>query len=156
MALHNAVPRCTTVPRGTAWCIIYSGWGLWQVCVIAKSNHLQLNSLSFESILLTNPEAFFNTFSLQCKSRSDSYWVVGVHEKQQQIRCIQCKGAAFPPTLPRPSVTVLPLQLPLCDLTTEKGQMEVCKIDWFSNFMHTVLTKVVPDNLKACPRFVLT
>ena len=27
-------------------------------------------------------------------------------------------------------------------------------IDLFTNFMHTILTKVVPDNLKACPRFV--
>ena len=28
------------------------------------------------------------------------------------------------------------------------------QIDRFTNFMHTILTKVVPDNLKACPRFV--
>ena len=27
-------------------------------------------------------------------------------------------------------------------------------IDQFTNFMHTILTKVVPDNLKACPRLV--
>ena len=27
-------------------------------------------------------------------------------------------------------------------------------IDLFTNFMHTILTEVVPDNLKACPRFV--
>ena len=26
--------------------------------------------------------------------------------------------------------------------------------DGFTNFMHTILTKVVPDNLKACLRFV--
>ncbi|XP_030855672.1 WD repeat and HMG-box DNA-binding protein 1 isoform X2 [Strongylocentrotus purpuratus] len=58
------------------------------------------------------------------KAHSDCYWIVGVHEKQQQIRCIACKGAPFPPTLPRPTVTILPLQLPLCELNTEKGQME--------------------------------
>ena len=28
------------------------------------------------------------------------------------------------------------------------------QIDGFTNFMHTILTKVVPDNLKACLRFV--
>ena len=28
------------------------------------------------------------------------------------------------------------------------------RIDLFTNFMHTILTKVVPDNLKACLRFV--
>nr|XP_054758246.1 WD repeat and HMG-box DNA-binding protein 1-like [Lytechinus pictus] len=58
------------------------------------------------------------------KGHSDSYWIVGVHEKQQQIRCISCKGTPFPPTLPRPTVSILPLQLPLCELNTEKGQME--------------------------------
>ena len=26
--------------------------------------------------------------------------------------------------------------------------------DLFTNFMHTILTKVIPDNLKACLRFV--
>ena len=28
------------------------------------------------------------------------------------------------------------------------------QIDRFTHFMHTILTKVVPDNLKACPMFV--
>ncbi|XP_071476243.1 WD repeat and HMG-box DNA-binding protein 1-like [Diadema antillarum] len=59
-----------------------------------------------------------------CKGRSDHYWVVGIHENLQQLRCISCKGATFPPTLPRPAVTVLPLKLPMCEMTTEKGQME--------------------------------
>ncbi|NWU96730.1 WDHD1 protein, partial [Upupa epops] len=59
-----------------------------------------------------------------CKGKSDHYWVVGVHENPQQLRCIPCKGARFPPTLPRPAVAVLPFQLPYCQVTTEKGQME--------------------------------
>ncbi|XP_033641025.1 WD repeat and HMG-box DNA-binding protein 1-like [Asterias rubens] len=58
------------------------------------------------------------------KSRSDHFWVVGLNESPQQLRCIQCKGAPFPPTLPRPAVMVLPFQIPLCDLETEKGQIE--------------------------------
>lgn len=40
-------------------------------------------------------------------------------------RCIPCKGARFPPTLPRPAVAILPFQLPYCQVATEKGQMEV-------------------------------
>lgn len=40
-------------------------------------------------------------------------------------RCIPCKGARFPPTLPRPAVAILPFTLPYCQVTTEKGQMEV-------------------------------
>lgn len=119
-----------------------------------------------------------------CKSKSDHYWVVGVHENPQQLRwahvsspqhcfclpagwsvkcqrllvfhvevnhfppagsslcfescfpplhpgyftvyrCIPCKGSRYPPTLPRPAVAILPFKLPLCQTTTEKGQMEV-------------------------------
>ncbi|XP_051502537.1 WD repeat and HMG-box DNA-binding protein 1 [Myxocyprinus asiaticus] len=59
-----------------------------------------------------------------CKSKSDHYWVVGVHENPQQLRCIPCKGSRFPPTLPRPAVAILSFKLPYCQTTTEKGQME--------------------------------
>ncbi|XP_014877029.1 WD repeat and HMG-box DNA-binding protein 1 [Poecilia latipinna] len=59
-----------------------------------------------------------------CKSKSDHYWVVGAHENPQQLRCIPCKGSRYPPTLPRPAVAILPFKLPLCQTSTEKGQME--------------------------------
>ncbi|XP_076834925.1 WD repeat and HMG-box DNA-binding protein 1 [Brachyhypopomus gauderio] len=59
-----------------------------------------------------------------CKSRADHYWVVGIHENPQQLRCIPCKGSRFPPTLPRPALAILPFKLPLCQTSTEKGQME--------------------------------
>ncbi|MED6248168.1 WD repeat and HMG-box DNA binding-domain containing protein 1 [Ataeniobius toweri] len=59
-----------------------------------------------------------------CKSKSDHYWVVGVHENPQQLRCIPSKGSRYPPTLPRPAVAILPFKLPLCQTSTEKGQME--------------------------------
>ncbi|XP_023579500.1 WD repeat and HMG-box DNA-binding protein 1 [Octodon degus] len=59
-----------------------------------------------------------------CKGRSDHYWVVGIHEKPQQLRCIPCKGSRFPPTLPRPAVAILSFKLPYCQIATEKGQME--------------------------------
>ncbi|XP_068169081.1 WD repeat and HMG-box DNA-binding protein 1 [Antennarius striatus] len=59
-----------------------------------------------------------------CKSQSDHYWVVGVQESPQQLRCIPCKGSRYPPTLPRPAVAILPFKLPLCQTGTEKGQLE--------------------------------
>ncbi|NXG16290.1 WDHD1 protein, partial [Grallaria varia] len=59
-----------------------------------------------------------------CKGKSDHYWVVGIHENPQQLRCIPCKGSRFPPTLPRPAVAILPFRLPFCQTATEKGQME--------------------------------
>ncbi|XP_053199787.1 WD repeat and HMG-box DNA-binding protein 1 [Scomber japonicus] len=69
-----------------------------------------------------------------CKSKSDHYWVVGVHENPQQLRCIPCKGSRYPPTLPRPAVAILPFKLPLCQTTTEKGQME--EQFWRSSLFH--------------------
>lgn len=69
-----------------------------------------------------------------CKSQSDHYWVIGVHENPQQIRCIPCKGSRFPPTLPRPAVAVLPFKVPLCQTSTEKGQME--EQYWRSVLLH--------------------
>ncbi|XP_020846956.1 WD repeat and HMG-box DNA-binding protein 1 isoform X2 [Phascolarctos cinereus] len=59
-----------------------------------------------------------------CKGKSDHYWVVGIHENPQQLRCIPCKGSRFPPTLPRPAVAILSFRLPYCQIATEKGQME--------------------------------
>uniref|UniRef100_A0A8C5RR37 WD repeat and HMG-box DNA-binding protein 1 n=1 Tax=Laticauda laticaudata TaxID=8630 RepID=A0A8C5RR37_LATLA len=59
-----------------------------------------------------------------CKGKSNHYWIVGIHENPQQLRCILCKGARFPATLPRPAVTVLPFKLPFCQTATDKGQME--------------------------------
>lgn len=58
------------------------------------------------------------------KNKSDNYWIVGLDETSQQIRCIYCKGSTYPPTLPRPVLVLLPLQLPFCEMTTEKGQLE--------------------------------
>ncbi|XP_033110580.1 WD repeat and HMG-box DNA-binding protein 1-like [Anneissia japonica] len=58
------------------------------------------------------------------KSRSDHYWIVGVNEEQGQLRCIQCKGSTFPPTLPRPSAIVLPFQIAVCEIETEKSLLE--------------------------------
>ncbi|MBZ3884758.1 WD repeat and HMG-box DNA-binding protein 1 [Sciurus carolinensis] len=59
-----------------------------------------------------------------CKGKSDHYWVIGIHENPQQLRCIPCKGSRFPPTLPRPAVAILSFKIPFCQIATEKGQME--------------------------------
>jgi len=60
----------------------------------------------------------------QVKNKSDNYWVIGIQEKTMQIRCVYCKGANFPATLPRPVPTVIPFQLPLLEITTEKSKLE--------------------------------
>ncbi|CAG5121904.1 unnamed protein product [Candidula unifasciata] len=58
------------------------------------------------------------------KGKSDHYWLVSVSERLQQIRCVPCKGSRYPATLPRPALGVLPFQLPLCDVSSEKTQYE--------------------------------
>ncbi|XP_036354966.1 WD repeat and HMG-box DNA-binding protein 1-like [Octopus sinensis] len=58
------------------------------------------------------------------KGKSDHFWIISILESQQQIRCIPCKGSRFPPTLPRPTLRMLPLQIPMCELSTEKSQYE--------------------------------
>jgi hypothetical protein len=40
-------------------------------------------------------------------------------------RAILCKGSRYPPTLPRPTIQILPYELPMCELTADKGTMEV-------------------------------
>ncbi|XP_007527438.2 WD repeat and HMG-box DNA-binding protein 1 [Erinaceus europaeus] len=72
-----------------------------------------------------------------CKGKSDHYWVVGIRENPQQLRCIPCKGSRFPPTLPRPAVAVLSFKLPYCQTATEKGQME--EQFWRSVMFHNYL-----------------
>lgn len=58
-------------------------------------------------------------------------------------RCIPCKGAKFPPTLPRPTVTILPLKLPYCQMSSEKGQMEVCAYSMFFCIGPRILNSIV-------------
>eukprot|EP00111_Clytia_hemisphaerica_P001219 TCONS_00003478-protein len=58
------------------------------------------------------------------KNKSDNYWVIGIDEQSSQLRCIYCKGANFPSLLPRPIPTMIPFQLPLCEMKTEKSIKE--------------------------------
>lgn len=60
----------------------------------------------------------------QAKGKSDHFFVIGVSEVRQFVRCIPCKGSRYPPVLPRPAVTVLNFQFPLGEQTTEKGKLE--------------------------------
>ncbi|XP_069678187.1 WD repeat and HMG-box DNA-binding protein 1 [Periplaneta americana] len=59
-----------------------------------------------------------------CKGKSDHYFVVGISETYQNIRCVLCKGSYYPPTTPRPAVTEISLQIPMCEASTEKSQLE--------------------------------
>lgn len=45
-------------------------------------------------------------------------------EHNQIVRAILCRGGAYPMTTPKPLVTELPMQIPLCDMESEKSQLE--------------------------------
>uniref|UniRef100_A0A1B6MKD1 Uncharacterized protein n=1 Tax=Graphocephala atropunctata TaxID=36148 RepID=A0A1B6MKD1_9HEMI len=60
----------------------------------------------------------------QCKGKSDHHFIVGISEQFQTIRSVLCKGAFYPPTMPRPTVTEISWKVPLCETTGEKGQLE--------------------------------
>lgn len=58
------------------------------------------------------------------KGKSDHFFVIGVSEVRQHVRCIPCKGARYPAVLPRPVTSVLDFKLPLLEESTEKGKLE--------------------------------
>lgn len=58
------------------------------------------------------------------KGKSDHYFIVGVSELERVVRCVLCKGARYPPTVPRPNLALLDAHLPLCDAGNEKSQLE--------------------------------
>jgi chromosome transmission fidelity protein 4 len=50
------------------------------------------------------------------KGKSDNWFMVGINEQEFSARCLLCKGTRYPPTIPRPVISVLSLKLPLCGL----------------------------------------
>ncbi|XP_067132973.1 WD repeat and HMG-box DNA-binding protein 1 [Centruroides vittatus] len=105
------------------------------VCTVDSSGIIRLLNFEFGNKWL--PVA--NTKS-HTKGKSDHYFVIGISEIQQKIRCIPCKGSRYPPTLPRPAVTVLPFQLPLCEQQTDKGQYE--EEFWRINLLYKLLKQL--------------
>ena len=60
----------------------------------------------------------------QCKSSADFCWMVSMWGCEQ-FRYIMCKGANFPPTLPKPVMTSSAMKLPLLQLDQDKGRFQV-------------------------------
>lgn len=108
------------------------------VCTVDTSGIVRLLNFSLGNKWL--PVA--NTKS-HAKGKSDHYFVIGITEIQQTIRCIPCKGSRYPPTLPRPAVTVLPFQLPLCERQTDKGRYE--EEFWRITFLDKLLQQLCKD-----------
>ncbi|KPJ08679.1 WD repeat and HMG-box DNA-binding protein 1 [Papilio machaon] len=68
--------------------------------------------------------------STHSKGASDTWFIVSISEPMQTVRVILCRGTSYPLTVPRPIVTEIPLQIPLCELDTEKSQYEEQLVRW--------------------------
>ncbi|KAJ8735714.1 hypothetical protein PYW07_007334 [Mythimna separata] len=64
------------------------------------------------------------------KGASDSWFIVSISEATQKVRAILCRGASFPATAPKPIVAELSIQIPLCEMDTEKSQYEEQLVRW--------------------------
>lgn len=69
----------------------------------------------------------YDGFFLQANGKSDNFFIIGLSEIQSQIRCIYCKAARYPDTVPKPTMTILPLQIPLCELSSNKAKHEASR-----------------------------
>ncbi|KAF9801546.1 hypothetical protein SFRURICE_015040 [Spodoptera frugiperda] len=64
------------------------------------------------------------------RGASDSWFIVSVSEATQKLRAILCRGASFPATAPKPIIAELTIQIPLCEMDTEKSQYEEQLVRW--------------------------
>ncbi|XP_013135279.1 PREDICTED: WD repeat and HMG-box DNA-binding protein 1 [Papilio polytes] len=64
------------------------------------------------------------------KGASDSWFIVSISEPTQTVRVILCRGTSYPLTVPRPIVTEIPLQIPVCEVESEKSQYEEQLVRW--------------------------
>ncbi|ALC41937.1 Ctf4 [Drosophila busckii] len=60
----------------------------------------------------------------QSASVSNNYFVLSISERRQIIQAVLCRGSTYPMTNPRPMLQELRIQLPLCDIETEKSELE--------------------------------
>jgi len=60
----------------------------------------------------------------QVRGKSDFHYIVSISHTEFVLRGVLCKGAKYPPTIPRPLPTAIPLEVPLTATTTEKGGLE--------------------------------
>ncbi|CAH1402703.1 unnamed protein product [Nezara viridula] len=69
----------------------------------------------------------------QCKSEYDHFFVIGLSELSQNVRCILCKGTYYPPVTPKPLVAEIKWKIPMCELDSDKSQLE-------EDLLRTVIT----------------
>ncbi|KAK6618989.1 hypothetical protein RUM44_003370 [Polyplax serrata] len=72
----------------------------------------------------------------QRKSSSDHYFVVGLSEANQNIRCILCRNSHYPLVIHAPTIVEISLRMPLCDTDDGKSIAE----DTFWRLLFSIYT----------------
>jgi len=66
----------------------------------------------------------YSDLRFELKHKSDNYWIVGIAERNQMIKIILCRAAKYPQVLPRPTMSMISINMPLCEPDTEKTKLE--------------------------------
>lgn len=98
------------------------------------------------------------------KGASDGHFIIEVSESQQIVRSILCRGSSYPLTTPKPMVSELKMQLPVCDIEAEQSQLEealvrnsIFNVEDTDKNIKEIAIKLfaVKDNFVFSPYFVL-
>jgi chromosome transmission fidelity protein 4 len=66
----------------------------------------------------------YSDLKFMLKYKLDNYWIIGISECNQTIKSILCHEADYPETLPRPTVSIININMPLREPGTEKTKLE--------------------------------
>ncbi|XP_055381081.1 WD repeat and HMG-box DNA-binding protein 1 [Condylostylus longicornis] len=58
------------------------------------------------------------------QSISNNFYLIEILESTQQIQAVLCRGSTYPPTTPRPMVSELQMEVPLCADDSQKSKFE--------------------------------
>ena len=72
---------------------------------------------------LMSCESFY-LYSTHAPAQLSWHKILSPPQHTQTFRCILCKGVDHPSLHPRPVMMTLPLQVPLCDVSSERGKLE--------------------------------
>lgn len=66
----------------------------------------------------------YSDLRFELKHKSDNHWLIGIAERNQMIKTILCRAAKYPQVLPRPTLSMVNINIPLCEADSEKTKLE--------------------------------
>ena len=59
----------------------------------------------------------------EVRGKMDTFYITGIDQLDNEIYGVKCRGSRYPQTLPKPTPSILSMQVPLC-ITGERGGLE--------------------------------